>query len=73
MIILSQNKKNIINFDRVSNIWIEEKTVKYQCPDIEDFWGKLGNYATEKRAKEVLQEIVNTYVRECKTYIMPEE
>lgn len=60
MIIVSQDG-NIVNFDRVSNVYRQENVINYQCPDIEDFWWRLGVYATEERAKEVLKEITECY------------
>ena len=62
MIIVSQNRDEIVNFDKVENIWI--------CPDEEGRFtieataytnATLGTYETEERAKEVLQEIAQTY------------
>lgn len=73
MIILSQDKRTIINFYNIAHIFIieDDKTIGYGnmigCSE------ELGKYETEKRAKEVLREIVNTYMCECKTYIMPED
>lgn len=64
MIILSQDKRKIINFNNIIGIIIN----KYSnaCPDItcctlKDFEIILGEYATEERAKEVLQEIIERY------------
>lgn len=62
MIIVCQDKKTIINFEsitRVSIVPLVEKMYKYSiaingCLD-------LGYYETEERAKEVLQEITNTF------------
>ena len=62
MIIVCQDKKTIINFEsitRVSIVPLVEKMYKYLiaingCLD-------LGYYETEERAKEVLQEITNTF------------
>ncbi len=60
MIIVSQDKDKIINHDNVQLLWINvnilNKTIKtfYIYAD-HDF---LGEYETEERAKEVLQEIV---------------
>lgn len=71
MVIISQDKKKIFNFDNASLIMI--CTENEIWIDTEKTCNLLGEYKTEERAKEVLQEIVNTYVRECKTYIMPEE
>lgn len=67
MIIISQDKE-IINFDNVTRIFIEDfsedgdgfgigadtNSAESQCWD-------LGYYRTEERAKEVLQEIADTY------------
>ncbi len=63
MIIVSQDKDKIINYDNVQLLWINEhilnKTIKtfYIYAD-HDF---LGEYETEERAKEVLQEIIKIY------------
>ena len=62
MLILSQDKKTIINFEGITRVSIVppvEKGYKYSiaingCLD-------LGYYDTEERAKEVLQEIINEY------------
>ncbi len=75
MIILSQDKRKIINFNNIIGIIIN----KYSnaCPDItcctlKDFEIILGEYATEERAKEVLQEIIKAYrdyrTAECDGY-----
>jgi len=62
MIIVSQDKMELVNFDKVENIWI--------CPDEEgrftieataDTNATLGYYKTEERAKKVLQEIIERY------------
>ena len=71
MIIVSQDKEKIVNFDNVGNINIEKcynESLKQ-----EDFTYdilvyiisgglvRLGKYKTEERAKEVLAEIINMY------------
>ncbi len=61
MIIVNQDKTVIINFDKVSNIYVQKNRIEYQCPYIEDFYGVLGFYKTEERAKEVLKEIIAEY------------
>lgn len=62
MIIVSQDKAEIINFDNVESIWV--------CKDADDGItieatgttnSTLGFYTTEERAKEVLQEISSTF------------
>ena len=63
MIIVSQDKDTIINHDNVQLLWINKnilnETIKtfYIYAD-HDF---LGEYKTEERAKEVLQEIWEFY------------
>ena len=65
MIIVGQDKTEIFNFDRIKNIWIDDNVLDKTdtefeiCADGET----LGFYTTEKRAKEVLQEIVNEYAK----------
>lgn len=58
-----QNRDLIINFDNVTVIGIAQnnsKEIDSITVDKEEQY--LGEYKTEERAKEVLQEIVKTYV-----------
>lgn len=80
MIIVSQNKKEIVNFNNVIQILItycaEDDTgffIRYK--DTDGMFDDLGEYKTEERAKEVLQEIVSHYYNYelTKVYTMPEE
>ena len=85
MIIVSQDETKIVNFDNLTQIYItqgEEKTaffIRYETVD--SLYDDLGYYKTEKRAKEVLEEIVDTYkFNRCyavgqkqAVYQMPEE
>lgn len=61
MIIVSQNGRNIYNFDNVKSINILGNEIY-----IDDLFSDMGTYIakykTEERAKEVLQEIVQIYV-----------
>lgn len=65
MIIVSQDETKIVNFDNLTQIYItqvEEKTtffIRYETVD--SLYDDLGYYKTEKRAKEVLAEIVQKY------------
>ena len=64
MIIVSQDKKDIINFNNIKAISIKENKIIAIGQFIiaeEDGAYILGEYKTEERAKEVLQEITNTY------------
>lgn len=63
MIIISQDKKQIINFDNVTQIYIshcEEYDTGYfiRFGAVDSSYDDLGEYATEERAIEVLNEIV---------------
>lgn len=68
MIIISQWKDEILNFNNIVNIQVTK------CCDGDDYlisaglisgrddnYRDLGYYKTEERAKEILQEIVNEY------------
>ncbi|MBO5004186.1 MAG: hypothetical protein J6D03_02825 [Clostridia bacterium] len=60
MLIVSQDGKQIFNFDRVTNTWIDTDVLDSKgevfeiCADGET----LGYYKTEERAKEVFEEII---------------
>lgn len=67
MIIVSQDKTKIVNFDNIAHIFISKDSEKHFLFLIE--YGKmtgtselLGVYSTEERAKEVLQEIMKKYL-----------
>ena len=76
MIIVSQDKTEIINFDNINEIratktgkiLLFDNTYRSQddCSDV------LGKYDTEERAKEILQEIIKSYrdyrTAECDGY-----
>lgn len=81
MIIESQDKTEIINFDNVININItdcEEDGYLISAGFVvgrDDNYRDLGYYKTEERAKKVLQEI-GFYIRteeKNKVYRMPKE
>ena len=64
MIIVSQDKKRIVNFKNITDINIEFIHSDYELRasfigECESF--NIGNYGEKERAKEVLQEIVETY------------
>ena len=73
MIIVSQDKKTIVNFDKVKSIWIDDNVLDKTNTEFEICAGgeTLGFYTTEKRAKEVLQEITDMYRN--RVYEMPKE
>lgn len=57
MIILSQDKNKIINFDNIVHIFISGNSISYGVMS-DTGANDLGTYKTEERAKEVLQEII---------------
>lgn len=61
MIIVSQDKTKIVNFDNLIQIYItqdEEETANFiRYESVDSLYEDLGEYKTEERAKEVLQEI----------------
>ena len=66
MIIVSQDKKRIVNFDNLTQVYIthcEEDNTGYfiRFETVDSLYKDLGEYATEERAKEVLQEIIERY------------
>ena len=65
MIIVSQDKTKIVNFDNLTQIYItqdeEEKSYFIRYETVDSLYDDLGEYKTEERAKEVLQEIVSKY------------
>ena len=79
MIIVNQDKDMIINFDNVVKIFVKkycDDKPEIYCRTIHDIEVFLGEYQTEERAKEVLQEIIKLYGADIWTvpvYQMPEE
>ena len=67
MIIVKQDKKGIVNFNNVTDIYIDKEDdgdrhfVFYIPVSNIDGLDILGIYETEERAKEVLQEIIKMY------------
>ena len=61
MIIVSQNKKNIYNFDNVKSIDIVGNEIYISDDILSDMGTCIANYETEERAKDVLQEIITAY------------
>ena len=71
MIIVSQDKEVIVNFNNVQAINVHMQNKKqvaawFSCNENNRNNVLLGEYATEERAKEVLQEIIRAYVTDRK-------
>lgn len=62
MILVSQNKKKIINFERITEITASGTRILVGDDIFIPKGEEVGKYESEERAKEVLQEIVNTYL-----------
>lgn len=61
MVIISQNKESIINFDNIGIMGIDsfglvECILNFDCRKI-----VIGSYPTKERAKEIIQEIYHFY------------
>ncbi len=68
MIIVSQDKDVIINFDNIANLVVIENNIVSIC-NVEETTGiTIAEYKNEERAKEILQEIVGLY-RRCQQVI----
>lgn len=61
MILVSQNKEKIINFERIAEVIVSDKDICVR----DNFEVQKGliiaTYESEERAKEVLQEIIDKY------------
>lgn len=77
MIIVSQDKEKIVNFDNLTQVYItqdEEETayfIRYETVD--SLYDDLGKYKTRERAEEILRNIEHWYEIDAKVYRMPEE
>ena len=61
MIIVSQDKKKIINFERITEITARGTKILVRDDIFLPEGEEIATYETEERAKEVLQEIWNFY------------
>ena len=74
MLILSQDKRTIVNLDNIKTIELDRETdfkainIFRETNEVETGVCGLyiGKYATEERAKEVLQEIMGKYEFSCR-------
>ena len=64
MLILSQDKNGIVNFTNITSILVENKELIARVTN--GHKATLGEYDTEERAKEVLQEIIKAYIENKK-------
>lgn len=77
MIIVSQDKEKIVNFDNLTQVYItqdEEETAYFiRYESVDSLYDDLGKYKTEERAKEILRDIAHWYEIDAKVYNMPED
>ena len=64
MIIVSQDKTEIVNFDNITKIAQKDGKIGISSEAFDSNYEEIGKYKTEERAKEVLQEIIKTYETE---------
>ena len=61
MLIVSQDRNSIYNFNNVKSIGVLENEIYITDNILKNKGVRIGYYKTEKRAQEVLQEILNRY------------
>lgn len=61
MIIVSQDKSSIYNFDNVKSIDVLDNEIYITDDILSDTGACIGKYATEGRAKEVFNGIIRAY------------
>lgn len=66
MIIVSQDEESIYNFQNIKSIDVVENEVYITDDILADKGTRIGQYSTEERAKEVLQEIIKVYIESKK-------
>lgn len=77
MIIVSQDKTKIVNFDNLTQVYItqdeEEKAYFIRFETVDSLYEDLGEYDTKTRAEEILRDIAHWYEIDAKVYNMPED
>ena len=61
MIIVSQDKKSFYNFDTVKSVDVLDNEIYITDDILSDEGTRIGEYATEERAKEVFNRIIRAY------------
>lgn len=65
MIIVSQDKTRVLNFNNILSIYTDKDETKkkiYAFSTNGEVQAQLGEYKTEERTKEILEEIVQEYL-----------
>lgn len=72
MIIVSQDKKSILNFDNIVDLFTIEKVIYASVSN--DLNTTIGRYDTEERALEIFSDISKCYENEqLRVLMMPEK
>lgn len=76
MIIVSQDKKVLINFNNVTGIQVDDKSIGVQLVSEDSLY--VGEYETEEDAKVVLQNLITIMINKGiygdeKVFYMPEK
>ena len=65
MLIVNQDRDKIVNFGNLTQVYITQDEEKIACfirfETVDSLYDDLGEYKTEERAKEILQEIIGKY------------
>lgn len=68
MIIINQNKEQILNFDKAHTLWARSQNDGWKVINDNGTHNiHLGDYSTKERAKEIIEEIAIAYNR-CECY-----
>lgn len=75
MLIRTQDKKGLINFNNVTDIFSfkNQKDVEIRSSVVDGECLRLGTYSTEEKALKVLDKIQEYYGRDYPYYVMPQE
>lgn len=72
MLIVSQDGEEVINYDRITEIVLNNNEIVITDNIYKDYGETIGEYATKERAKGVLEEIIEA-ITDYKIYRMPKK
>lgn len=73
MIIVSQDRKTIINFNRISEIIVNEGEIVITDDVFNEYGETIGIYNTETIARMIHKQLIESIVKGEKIYMMPDE
>lgn len=71
MLIVSQDKKLVVNLSVVGELWISPYNVIWAAESVSDKKGQMAVYESESKAKSVLFQLWSAYSNGEKVFIMP--